>query len=377
MTPSELTFIIGRHRSEIPTPGLILDLDVARANAELMQERFRTLSAALRPHVKVHKCPELARLQVELGAGGICTATSWEAMAMAQGGLEDILIANEVVDAAAVSTLAEVARLASVSVAADSEANVRQLSRAAVDGGVEIGVLVDVDVGMGRCGVRSPDAALALARVISSSAGLQLLGVMGYEGHCMGEPDPVVRASMAGLARAKLIDAADVLLERGLNCEVVSAGGTGTYGQTGADPRITEVQAGSYICMDVFHKPLAPEFGFALTVAGSVLSTHAEITVLNVGRKSIGTDLAVICLEDGTEARFVHEEHSGFVLPGVTVGTVVEVVPAYAPTTVNLFDVIYVVEASSVVAVWPVEARYGSATAGANTDAAISSGAGL
>ena len=147
---------VGLSAEEIPTPALLLDIDIATANASLMGERFRSLSASLRPHVKAHKCAELARLQLDHGAIGVTTATLAEAEAMASAGVGDVLIANEVVGAAAAERLALIAASTRLTVAADDESNLAELGRRASGAGSEIGVLIEVDVGMGRGGASSP-----------------------------------------------------------------------------------------------------------------------------------------------------------------------------------------------------------------------------
>src|SRR5262249_50712058 len=148
---------------------------------------------ALRPHVKTHKSVELARLQVEQGAIGVTTATIQEAEMMVRGGIESVLVANEVVGAGTLGLAAEPAGVTRLTVAIDDRRNARELAAAAVAAGTKIGVLVDVDTGMGRCGVRSPDEAAALAVEARLLEGLVFEGVMGYEGHCVHERDPVER----------------------------------------------------------------------------------------------------------------------------------------------------------------------------------------
>jgi D-serine deaminase-like pyridoxal phosphate-dependent protein len=358
--------LLGRHRSELPTPALLLDLDVARRNARVIGQALDGLPATLRAHVKTHKSPDLARLQVQWGARGICAATAWEALAMSQAGLQDILVANQVVEAGAMDALVGAAASSKVSVAVDATGNVAELGRAAQAAAVRLGVLVEVDIGMARCGVRSPEHAVAVADAVGDWESLELQGLMGYEGHCMGEPDLALRAARAAEARRVLLAAADAVLGRGLPCSVISAGGTGTYAVTGADPRVTEIQAGSYICMDVFHRQMTPEFDCAMTVLASVLSVRRDVTVLNVGRKSVGIDLALPrLLSNDAEVTFVNEEHMGVALPEARSGQRVEVIPGYAPTTANLYDAMFVLEDDRVSDIWPVVARYGLSTTGA------------
>jgi D-serine deaminase-like pyridoxal phosphate-dependent protein len=356
-----LRAVIGRSRHDLITPALVLDLDVARRNIATMAQRMAALPAKLRPHVKVHKSPTLARMQIEAGAIGVATATVWEAQVMARSGIADILVANQVVGKDKIAALAEAARLATLSVAVDDVGNLDALSAAARAAGSTIGVLVEIDVGMGRAGARSADEARRLAAHASRLPGLQLLGVMGYEGHCMSEPDREVRGAKARAAMDYLLSVVDTLAATGFASQIVSAGGTGTYDVTGANPRVTEIQAGSYIFMDAFHGRLVPDFAVALTVAATVLSRHGDAIVLDAGRKAVGADLTMPRLagHEGSLA-FLHEEHSGFsVAPDcpLRVGDTVELVAGYGPTTVNMYEAYNVVSDGVVVDVWPVPAR--------------------
>jgi D-serine deaminase-like pyridoxal phosphate-dependent protein len=360
---------IGRARSDLTTPALILDLDVARRNIERMAERMREMPAELRPHIKVHKSSRLARMQIEAGAIGVTAATVWEAIAMARGGVDDILIANQVVGDRQIAALAELARTSRAIVAVDDASNVARLGEAAVAAGSRIGVLVEVDTGMGRCGIRTPAEARALAEVAGATDGLDFRGVSGYEGHCMLEPDRDTRVREAGLAADRLLTAVEEIGAAGIGCEIVSAGGTGTYYLTGAHTGITEIQAGSYALMDAFHESLVPGgFEIALTVLATVISRHGEQVVLDAGRKAIGIDNMLPRLAGAdSDPLFVHEEHSGFAVPAdspLRVGDRLELHSGYAPTTANLHDVYHVVERGVVTALWPLEARYGIATLG-------------
>ena len=352
---------VGRGVEELPTPALLLDLDVARANAALMGKRFRSLPASLRPHVKAHKCAELARMQLEHGAIGVTTATVAEAEAMASAGVGDVLIANEVVGAA-IDRLTDVAASTRLTVAADDESTFEDLGRRASAAGVELGVLIEVDVGMGRGGARSVDEAMRLARVASEMRGIELRGLMGYEGHCASEPDTELRARETRAAMERLTEVAVRCGAEGLPAGVVSAGATGTYETTGSYPGVTEVQAGTYVLMDLFHEGLAPEFSFALTVATTAISRHGDLVVFDAGRKAIGNDLLPPRLAEGAgELAFIHEEHAGFRFPDGSpyrVGDRASLLPGYAPTTVNLFGAFHVVESGRVVDLWPVLARH-------------------
>jgi len=353
---------LGRRRGDLVTPALVLDLDLARSNLRFMAERMKTLHAKLRPHIKVHKCAELSRLQVHAGAIGVCTATVWEAIVMSRAGIEDVLIANQVCGKDKIQALALASRQGRLTVAVDDPRNCDLLDQAVRAAGGRLEVLIEVDVGMGRGGVRSADEAVTLARHLSKLPGLRFRGVQGYEGHCMREPDREVRIAKARKAMDFLAAAVDSLRRAGFPCEVVSVGGTGTYDITGADPRVTEIQAGSYVVMDMFHGNLVPGFARALTVLGTVVIQHGSTIVLDAGRKSISIDYVppIMVPYPFYEARFFAEEHALFDVDErcrLELGDTVELVPGYAPTTVNLYDAYHVVEGGVVTAIWPVIPR--------------------
>jgi D-serine deaminase-like pyridoxal phosphate-dependent protein len=353
---------IGRARGDVSTPALVLDLDRAKRNIATMAAKFRELPADLRPHFKAHKSPQLARLQVEAGAIGVACATVWEAIVVVETGIVDVLIANQVVQPDKVRAAAELARSHRLTVVVDDVRNAEQLSRAAVESDAELELLVELDVGMGRCGVRSREEALRLAERIAELPALKLRGLQAYEGHCMLEPDPDERLAEAQMANRQAIDAFDFLAERGHAVEVISAGGTGTYYITGANPRIHEVQAGSYTLMDAMHVALVPGFEVAMTVASTVISRQGSTVVLDCGRKSVGIDFVtppLVSHPDG-RVRYYAEEHCLVDFPGppsLDLGDVAEVMGGYAPTTVNLHDVFHVVEDGVVTDIWPVSPR--------------------
>jgi D-serine deaminase-like pyridoxal phosphate-dependent protein len=353
---------IGKHRSEVVTPALLLDLDVAKRNIEFMTGRMGPMPAELRPHIKGQKCLELVKLQIEAGAIGVCTATVWEAVHMSRGGVEDVLIANEVGGREKIRALAEAAKTGRLSVAVDNVQNAEDLSDAARSAGSEIGVLIDVDVGLNRGGVRSVKAGVELAQNVEKLSNLRLLGLMGYEGHCMLEPDRDVRIAKAREALDYLGEVIDGLGKAGLACDIVSAGGTGTYDITGADPRITEIQAGSYVFMDNFHGNLVPGFSRSLTVLSTIIMKHSNTLVMDAGRKSVGIDFILPTMKEypDYEARAFHEEHALFDVDDrctLEYGDTVEFIPGYAPTTVNLNDAFHVVEGNVVVDIWPIVPR--------------------
>lgn len=358
--PDSSLALLGRAKAELPTPVMLLDADAAEANIGRMAARCAH-GPRLRPHGKSHKCAELARLQRRAGAVGLTVATAWEAVAFAQQGLDDILVANEVVGAAKLAHLAAAARERRITVAVDAADNARAVAAAARAAGSTLGVLIDVDVGLGRCGIRTPAEAAPLARTIAGLDGLELRGVMGYEGHFPAELEPAEKIRRAAEAMNRLSAVVSVLGAAGFPAGIVSAGGTSTVDYTGTSSHVTELQAGSYALMDNGRRPVAPGFQPALTVLASVVSRHGDTLVLDAGRRTVGLELAAPSLV-GVAAAFRRggDEHLIFDLSEenpLRSGDRVEVIPGYAPTTVNLHEAYLVVRGEIVGDVWPVLAR--------------------
>ncbi|HEV2240997.1 MAG TPA: alanine racemase [Streptosporangiaceae bacterium] len=357
--------IYGRHVGEsvdvLPTPALLVDVDALQRNIATMMSALDGHTARLRPHTKVQKSPDIALMQVYAGAIGVTVASVWEAAAMAAAGIGDILIANELVPPDRVATAAALAGHTNLTLAVDDTRNIDALSAAMTSRGTEADVLVDLDVGMARCGARSPEQALALARQVQAAPGLRLRGVMAYEGHCMLEPDRERRIRLAGEAMDYAASVKELLRAEGLPSETLSAGGTGTYDITGRNPAVTELQAGSYVFMDAFHGNLVPGFEVSLTVLTSVMARHGDTIILDAGRKSIGIDfVSPPILGHDYVARYYAEEHALFDTDErlrADIGDRVRLVSGYAPTTVNLHDVLFAVRDDEVIDTWPVFPR--------------------
>jgi D-serine deaminase-like pyridoxal phosphate-dependent protein len=351
---------IGRRRSEVVTPALILDLPAAERNITKMADRMRTMSADLRPHIKAHKSPELARMQVDAGAIGVSTATVWEAIAMVGSGLEGAFVVNTVAGTEKIAALAALARDADVMVAIDDAANAAELAAAARVAGSTIGVLIEVDTGMDRAGVDTVEDAVVLAQRACELKGLRLLGVTGYEGHCSLTPERELRHQRQEAAMSFLVEAAEAIRAAGLPSPIVSAGGTATWDWTATYPQVTESQAGSYAVMDRFHGAMVDGFEVSVRVLATVISRPPDRVIVDAGNKSMGAPaMASIIGHDLPVLRF-DEEHGIFVATpasGFRVGDVVELAPGYIAGTVNWYDAYHVVEDDRVVDIWPVVPR--------------------
>jgi len=351
---------IGRPRAELVTPALVLDLPAARRNIEHMATAIRALPAEIRPHIKVHKSPELARLQIEAGAIGLSVATVWEAIVMARSGIDHIFLVNTVAGAQKLRALAELARERDIMVAVDDAANAGRLAEAAQAAGSELGILIEVDTGMDRCGVDTPEQALELARAVTRLKGLRLLGLTGYEGHCSLTPERELRHERERAAMTMFVGTAELLERNGIPCPIRSAGGTATWDWTAAFPGVTEIQAGTYVVMDNFHGRMVEGFEHSLTVQATVISRPPDRVIVDAGNKSMGAgDLSSVVGHAVKPFRF-DEEHGIFATPeGSTlrVGDVVALVPGYSPSTVNWYDAFHVVEDDVVIDIWPVIPR--------------------
>ena len=322
--------------ADLVTPALVADVDLLDANLAAMSAALP--GARLRPHVKAHKSTALAKRQAALGHRAFTCATVREMEGMAAAGLgHDLLLANEVLDARRLGALD-----ARVTVAVDSEATIE----AALLGGVRE-VLVDVNVGLPRCGC-APEDAGRLAD-LARKRGLGVRGVMGYEGHIQGVPEREkresgVRDAMALLARAH----ADV------GGDVISAGGTGTYDTNRV---ATEIQAGSYALMDTAYAKLGLPFRQALFLLGSVISVSPAFAVADVGLKALGMDHGNPSIE-GAKVWFCSDEHITFASEArVRVGERVRVWPAHVDPTVAYHERIHLVRGDEVVGELPVDLR--------------------
>ena len=269
--------------------------------------------ARIRPHIKVHKSPDLSRLQVEAGAIGLSVATVWEAVVMAASGIDDLFVVNTVAGPLKLRTLAELARDRRVLVAIDQAESAEALGAAATAAGSEIGVLIEVDTGMDRAGVDTPEDAAALAQVVDRIAGLRLEGVTGYEGHCSMEDDLSVRTTLQRKAMGTLVGARDAVLAADLPCPIVSAGGTRTWWLTAATPGVTEVQAGTYVVMDAFHEGLEGDFEHALHVGTTVISRPPGRLIVDVGSKTVASPALSRLVGVDAPVMRLDEEHGIFV----------------------------------------------------------------
>jgi D-serine deaminase-like pyridoxal phosphate-dependent protein len=348
----------------IDTPALLLDAGALKANIQRMAAFFAHRPCKLRPHFKSHKCTTIAKLQMQAGAVGITCAKLGEAEAVADAGIRNILIANQIVGPLKIYRLIELCRRADPMVAVDSAENVKMLSEHASAAGVSIGVLVEVDVGMGRCGVAPGQAALELARLVASSAGLRFEGLQGYEGHCVDLRDETERVAKTRDSLKALVGTRRLIERSGLGVNLVSGGGTGTYTITGDCEGVDELQAGSYAAMDWWYGDIRPEFKQAMSILATVISRpKPNLIVIDVGRKGVGAEWGAPRVKNlpGSEvASFGSEEHTPISVPqdsAVRIGDRIEIIPSHGCTTSNLYSEFIVHENGVLTGKWPIEGR--------------------
>jgi D-threonine aldolase len=329
---------------DLPTPALVIEADVLDANLAKMATAHP--GTALRPHVKAHKCTALAACQRAFGHPAFTCATPREAVGLAVAGLgDDILVANEVIDPRRLGALAALGDDANVTVAVDSEATIDAAALAGVRA-----CLIDVDVGLPRCGCDPADAG-RLAD-LARRKGLDVRGVMGYEGHLMVLDDRERQRAEVAAAMERLRSAhADV------GGDVVSAGGTGTY-DLHESTGVTEIQAGSYALMDTYYATVGLPFQQALFVVGTVISVRPTHAVADVGLKSLGMDHGNPSI-DGATVWFCSDEHVTFAgdTGSLAVGDRVRVVPAHVDPTMAMHEVAWLVRGETVIDRWPIDLR--------------------
>jgi D-serine deaminase-like pyridoxal phosphate-dependent protein len=352
---------IGQRRDELITPALVLDIDAAQRNIDHMASELKQMGAAtIRPHYKTHKSPDLARRQLRAGAGGLSMATVWEAAILAAAGMDDLFVVNMVAHPAKLRVLAELARDHRVLVAVDEAGNVAALSAAAVMAGSTLGIMVEVDTGMDRCGVDDAADCLAVARQVIDLPGLRFEGITGYEGHCSMTPDHDLRHERQREAMKFFTGVAELLEADGIPCPIRSAGGIATWNWTAAYPGVTEIQAGTYVVMDNFHGQMVPGFEHSLTIQATVISRQSGKVIVDAGNKSVADPADVTMVGHDHKVFRFDEEHGIFDAAGgspLRVGDPVALVPGYSPSTVNWYDAYHVVHEDIVVDIWPIIPR--------------------
>lgn len=351
---------IGMPVEDLDTPALLLDRSASDHNLRKMADFFQGRKCQLRPHFKNHKCVTLARRQLEAGSAvGMTCAKLGEAEVLADGGVSDVLIANQVVGQHKMERLVEVARRIDLKVAVDSIVQAEPISQAAAAAGVTVGILVEVDIGTGRCGLEPGKPVLDLAQAVLSLDGLRFDGLQAYEGHAVYVNDPVERTQLVQEAFAEAVETRRLLEQHGIEVRVLSGGSSATHAITGSIDGVDEIQAGSYATMDWRYAEMLPDFEVALSVLARVISKRPGVAVLDVGLKGAGSEFGSPRIKGHPMIEipyFVSEEHCIVRnAPAWKIGKAVELLPSHACTTCNLHRKMFVHEEGRVVDVWPIE----------------------
>lgn len=356
----------GMREEEVDTPALLLDLDAFEHNLDAMAQLLAPHGVRLRAHAKTHKSPVIAHLQMARGAVGQCVQKVAEAEALAWGGVPDIMVTNEVWGPRKLARLAALARIARVSVCADDARQVDAIAAAARDAGVRIPVLVEVDVGAGRCGVQPGPEAVALAARIAASPHLSFGGLQAYHGAAQHLRAPEARAAAIAASGEGVRRTLEQLRQQGLDCPVVGGGGTGSFALEAASGLWTEIQAGSYAFMDADYarNAEAPPFRQALFVLATVMSAaQPRIAVLDAGHKAVPTDsgLPLVWNRPGVTYAGASDEHGKLTVEDPALrpllGEKLRLVPGHCDPTVDRYDWYVGVRRGRVECLWPVAAR--------------------
>ncbi|HRE43029.1 MAG TPA: DSD1 family PLP-dependent enzyme [Terricaulis sp.] len=360
-------------RLSLNTPALVIDFDALTRNIETMAAYARGAGVALRPHAKTHKSAAIAKLQIEAGALGVCCAKLGEAEALAAEGIESILITSPVVTPQAIARLAKLhARIGDLRVAADHPDNVEAIAAALTRAARPLPIVVDIDPGIRRTGVASPEAAVALARKIKSFPDLAYAGVQYYCGAQQHIESFADRKAAIEDRTAYLQSVIDALIAAGLTPEMVSGGGTGTHRIDAGLGVLNELQVGSYVFMDRQYRDcdLAgegaahPPFESALLIDATVISANAQsMATLDAGFKALSTDGGSPQIVAGAPEHamfvFMGDEHGALIAPDhpFKLGDRVTLTAPHCDPTVNLYDSYHVVRADTLLDIWPVTAR--------------------
>jgi len=358
---------VGRQKYDLDTPALLLDIRTMEQNLHRMADFLEARHVNLRPHVKIYKAtPQFALMQLKAGAIGLTCAKLSEAEVLAEAGIPDILIANQIVGPQKIERLVSLARKCNIKVAVDSRQNVEALSQAAYSYGVTVGILVEINIGHNRCGVAPFRPALELVEFILARPGLKFMGLMGYDGHCTMKVTEEERPGLSYQANKLLADNRKFIEKVGIPVEIVSGSGTFTYRFASEIEGITEIQAGTYLLMDTaFRDHGVREFDCTLSVLATVTSRPSYpgangLVIIDAGRKSISTALGVPEVKQPQCARVISlsDEHGRITLEdqaeALQIGDKIELWVRDANGTINQFDRFYVIRDNMVEAVWKI-----------------------
>ena len=345
----------------LQTPALIVDKKKFEKNMQIMKALVDGSGIALRPHFKSHKSVAIAHMQIANGAKGMTCAKLSEAEDLADAGIDDILIANQVVEPQKIARLAYLANHCRLTVCVDNDKNIEDLDKAAALAGSTIYLYIEFEIGMQRCGITDPQEVLRLAKLIQSKNNLSFAGIQAYAGHISHMVDGKAREELTLHNHVKIRNLLKLLDENGVPVKEVSGASTGTVHYKVRENLYTELQTGSYLFMDAVYGQLGLPFENSLFILTTVVSKQENITVVDAGVKTCGVDQGMPSIVGATAQRIVDsEEH--FQLHGlsenVQVGDKLLLIPGHCCSTVNLHDRIYMIEDDKVVDRIQITARF-------------------
>ena len=354
----------GTPMAQLDTPCLILDMDALDHNMDVIADFYADRHSKLRGHSKNHKSPAIALRQIQRGGtiGGVCAAKVAEAEVMVQGGVASVFVTSEVVAPPKIARLCALADQAEILVACENAANAHDLSQAAVAQGINLGVVIEQETGLLRCGVQEVEPGVALAQLIDSLPGLSLKGVMSHQ--MMAEPsgDREDRTTEAHHLIQPVLDLREAMLAAGLPVEIVSTGETWSYDIAGDMPEVTEIQGGSYLVMETSYEYME-DFHLAGKVLSSIISVSRLGTAIgDAGARAVGGLKGLPRVEGrpGVEAVDMDTDRTVFqVAEGaeLSVGDQVVLLPGQQDAMVSRWDRFIGIRDGMVEAVWEIEAR--------------------
>jgi D-serine deaminase-like pyridoxal phosphate-dependent protein len=360
---------LGKPKSQLDTPVLVLDKNKLFANLKLMQDLADTKKVVVRPHAKTHKCTKLAKLQLEYGACGICVTKVSEAMVMAQSGINGLLITSPVVTIQKIDNLIKILKIApDTMIVVDSLANAKMLDQIMQQNNLSLNILLDIDAGIGRTGVNLNDA-VNIALQINQLKNLEFKGIQCYAGHLQHIADLTQRRQQSHAILSRAGDIKMQLLNLGLDCRIQTGSGTGTFSIDAELTNVSEIQPGSYCVMDQEYSNIAykeQQFLPAMTMLTTVISAnHVTHVTVDAGTKAlykVATRPKIISHPHlAYDWDYFGDEHGKVSLINEgdlpLVGEVLELVVAHCDPTINLFDYFYIVENDLVIDRWDIDLR--------------------
>jgi D-serine deaminase-like pyridoxal phosphate-dependent protein len=350
--------------NDLETPALLIDYEIMNQNLKRMQSIADSHGVSLRPHTKTHKCPEIANLQLNEGASGICVQKLGEAEVMVKAGVKDIFITNEIVEPTKINRLVKLQERACVKVAVDSLENAQQVGGIAAASNRAVPVMVDVDTGMKRCGVPLGPPAVRLAKKVAETKGLRFDGLMTYEGHLYEIRNPRKRKAAVQRTIERFVNLGKRIREDGIEVSVLSCGSTPTAEAAANVEGVTELQPGNYIFNDLMQIEVgsAGLRDCAQRILTTVISSpSANRCVVDAGSKAFVHDHGefprILGDAKGTPID-IHEEHLTLkTVSKFRIGDKIQFVPYHACTATNMFDQIHILKGDTVTATWSVAGR--------------------